>query len=192
MVQHRGRQLLDWTLWVVFFDCIHEHIFICTNQQPPQRGGAVPDPVWVGSKWLLAFPRVPVTPGTPLHFFAMLPLNDLCFDWSDCLSSGVFLSIRSNVTPPSSQWIPTRLTSSPTFSYSAPAAVSIPLQLFLGSPSTALFSFLSIYLSWRPRFSHVSRPYAVSLLYHGRPSLFCTNLFFDLFSHMLHPDGFLS
>ena len=46
---------------------------ICTNQQPPQRGGVVPDPVWVGSKWLLAFPRVSVTPGTPLHFF---PLND--------------------------------------------------------------------------------------------------------------------
>ena len=43
-----------------------------TNQQPPQRGGAVPDPVWVGSKWLLAFPRVPVAPGTRLHFFAML------------------------------------------------------------------------------------------------------------------------
>ena len=49
---------------------------ICTNQQPLQRGGAVPNPVWVGSKWLLAFPRVPVTPGTFLHFFAMLPLND--------------------------------------------------------------------------------------------------------------------
>ena len=46
---------------------------ICTNQQPPQRGGAVPDPVWVGSKWLLDFPRIPATPGTPLHFFAMLP-----------------------------------------------------------------------------------------------------------------------
>ena len=45
----------------------------CTNQQPPQRGGAIPDPVWVGSKWLLAFPRVPVTPGTLLRFFAMLP-----------------------------------------------------------------------------------------------------------------------
>ena len=41
----------------------------CTNQQPPQRGGAVPGPVWVGSKWLLAFPRVPVTPGTPHSFF---------------------------------------------------------------------------------------------------------------------------
>ena len=35
------------------------------DQQPPQRGGAVPGPVWVGLKWLLAFPRVPVTPGTP-------------------------------------------------------------------------------------------------------------------------------
>ena len=23
---------------------------LCTNQQPPERGGAVPDPVWVGSK----------------------------------------------------------------------------------------------------------------------------------------------
>ena len=32
----------------------------CTNQQPPQRGGAVPGPIWVGSKWLLAFPRIPV------------------------------------------------------------------------------------------------------------------------------------
>ena len=27
----------------------------CTKQQPPQRDGSVPDPVWVGSKWLLAF-----------------------------------------------------------------------------------------------------------------------------------------
>ena len=27
------------------------------------------------SKWLLAFPRVPGTLGTPLHFFAMLPLK---------------------------------------------------------------------------------------------------------------------
>ena len=39
----------------------------CTNQQQPQRGDAVPNPVWVGLKWLLAFPRVPVTPGTPSH-----------------------------------------------------------------------------------------------------------------------------
>ena len=37
-----------------------------TIQQPSQRGGAVSDPVWVGSKWLLAFPRAPVTSGTPI------------------------------------------------------------------------------------------------------------------------------
>ena len=48
----------------------------CTNQQPPQRVGAAPEPVWIGSKWLLAFPRVPVTPGTPLHFLLCCPLND--------------------------------------------------------------------------------------------------------------------
>ena len=48
-------------------------LFSLINQQLPQRGGAVPGPVWVGSKWLLAFPRIPVTPGTPLHFYAMLP-----------------------------------------------------------------------------------------------------------------------
>ena len=49
---------------------------IYTNQLLPQHRGAVPDPVWIGSKWLLAFPRVPVTPGTPLHFLPCCPLND--------------------------------------------------------------------------------------------------------------------
>ena len=34
---------------------------------PPQRGGAVPDLGWVGSKWLVAFPRVPVTQDIPVH-----------------------------------------------------------------------------------------------------------------------------
>ena len=51
----------------------------CANQQPPQRGGAVPNPVWVGLKWLLAFSRVSVTLGTPLTqtiFFAVQPPND--------------------------------------------------------------------------------------------------------------------
>ena len=37
------------------------------NQQPPQRGGAVPGPVWVGSKWLLAFPRVTATSSIDSH-----------------------------------------------------------------------------------------------------------------------------
>ena len=36
-----------------------------------------PDPVWVGSKWLLAIPRIPVTPGTPQFIFLPgCPLND--------------------------------------------------------------------------------------------------------------------
>ena len=49
----------------------------CTNQQPSQRGGAVPNPVWVGLKWLLAFPRVPVTPGTPLTQSIFSPCSSL-------------------------------------------------------------------------------------------------------------------
>ena len=73
------------------------------------------------------------------------PHKELCFDWSTDLSTGVF-SIGANVRPPFSQLIPTKLTSSPTSSYSAPASVSIQPQLFLGSPSTALFSFLNMHL----------------------------------------------
>ena len=141
---------------------------------------------------LTIWPFGPSLPRSPLRW---RPHKELCFDWSAGLSTDVFLSIRANVRPPS-QWIPTRLTSSPTSSYSAPASVLIPFQLFLGSPSTALFPFLSMYLRWRPSFSHVSRPYAVSLVHHGAalrsPSLFCTNLFFGPFSLTLHPDGFLS
>ena len=74
------------------------------------------------------------------------PHKELCFDWSASLNTGVFLSIKANVRPPSSRWIPTKLTSSPTSSYSAPTSISIPLQLFLGSPSSTLFPFLSMYL----------------------------------------------
>ena len=48
----------------VVFGVLPQAILDWTNQQPPQLGGAVSDPVWVGSKWLLAFPRVPVIPGT--------------------------------------------------------------------------------------------------------------------------------
>ena len=92
---------------------------------------------------LTIWPFGPLPPRSPLRW---RPHKELCFDWSAGLSTGVFLSIRANVRPPFSQWIPTRLTSNPTSSYSAPASVSIPLQLFLGSPSTALFPFLSMYL----------------------------------------------
>ena len=74
------------------------------------------------------------------------PQKALRFDWSACLSTGVFLSIQANVRPPSFQWIPTELTSIPTFAYSAPAYVSIQLQPFFGSPSIALLLFLNMYL----------------------------------------------
>ena len=69
-------------------------------------------------------------PPPPRSLLRWRPHKKLCFDWSAGLSTGVFLSIQANVTPPSSRWIPTKLTSSSTFSYSTPASVSTPLQLF--------------------------------------------------------------
>ena len=92
---------------------------------------------------LTIWPFGPLPPWSPLRW---RPHKELCFDWSAGLSTGVFLSIRANVRPPFSQWIPTKLTSNPTSSYSAPASVSIQLHFFLGSPSTALFPFLNMYL----------------------------------------------
>ena len=70
----------------------------------------------------------PPPPRSPLRW---RPHKELCFDWSAGLSTGVFLSIRANVRPPSSQWIPTKLTSNPISSYWAPASVSIPTPTFL-------------------------------------------------------------
>ena len=92
---------------------------------------------------LMFWPFGPPPPRSPLRW---RPYKELCFDWSAGLSTGVFLSIRANVRPPFSQWIPTKLTSSPTSFYSTPASVSIQLQSFLGSPLTALFPFQNMYL----------------------------------------------
>ena len=83
---------------------------------------------------------------SPQSLLRWRPHKELCFDWSAGLGTDVFLSIRANVRPPSSQWIPTKLISSPTSSYSTPASVSIPLQLSLGSLSTTPFPFLNMYL----------------------------------------------
>ena len=63
---------------------------------------------------LTIWPFGPPPPRSPLRW---RPHKELCFDWSAGLSTGVFLSIRANVRLPSSQWIPTKLTSSPTSSY---------------------------------------------------------------------------
>ena len=81
-------------------------------------------------------------PRSPLRW---KPHQELCFGWSAGLSTGVFLSIPANVRP-TSQSIPTKLASNPTSSYSTLSSASIPLQLFLGSPLTALFPFLNMYL----------------------------------------------
>ena len=88
----------------------------------------------------------PFGPPSPRSLLQWRPHKELGFDWSAGLSTGVFLSVRANVRPPSFQWIPTKLVSSPISFYSAPASVSIPLQRFSGSPSTALFPFLNTYL----------------------------------------------
>ena len=89
---------------------------------------------------LTIWPFGPPYPRSPLRWRSH---KELCFDWSTGMSIGVFLSIRANVRLPS-QWIPTKLTASPTSSYSTTAFVLIPFQLCLGSSSTALFPFLNI------------------------------------------------
>ena len=66
---------------------------------------------------LTIWPFGPPPPRSPLQW---RPHKELCFDWSAGLSTGVFLSIRANVRPSSSQWIPTKLTSNPISSNSAP------------------------------------------------------------------------
>ena len=71
--------------------------------------------------------------------------KELSFEWSVGLSTDVFLSIQENVRPLSSQWIPTKQTSSPTSSYSAPTSVSTQVKPFLGSPLTGLFPFPNMY-----------------------------------------------
>ena len=54
---------------------------------------------------LTIWPFGPPPPRSPLQW---RPHKELGFDWSAGLSTGVFLSIRVNVRPRSSQWIPTK------------------------------------------------------------------------------------
>ena len=80
------------------------------------------------------------------------PHREHCFNWSASCSTGVFLSIRVNVRRSSSQWIPTKLISSPTSSYSTPASVSIPLLTFLGVIFDRTFSFFKHVSSLKAKF----------------------------------------
>ena len=138
----------------------------------------------------------PFGPPPPWSLLRWRPHGELCFDWSAGLSTDGFHSIRANVRHPCSRWIPAELGFGPAPFCSAPAPVSILLQLFLGSPLAALFPFLSMYLRWGLGSSHVSGPRAVSLLPRGAPlgspSLFFMNLFFGPFSLALRSNGFLS
>ena len=110
---------------------------------------------------LTIWPFGPPPPRSPLRW---MPHKELCFDWSAGLSTGVFLSIRANVRPRSSQRIPTKLTSSPTSFYSASASRFRPYAVSLLPHEAPLRSLF----------------------------LFCIELFFGSFSLTLHPDGFLS
>ena len=53
---------------------------------------------------LTIWPFGPPPPRSPVLW---RPHKELCFDWSAGMSTGVFLLIRENVRPFSSQWIPT-------------------------------------------------------------------------------------
>ena len=57
------------------------------------------------------------------------------------MSTGIFISIRANARPPCSQRIPTKLTSSPTSSYLAPASVFNRTPTFLGVTFDRTLSF---------------------------------------------------
>ena len=57
-----------------------------------------------------------------------------------------------NARPPSSQWIPTKLTSSPASSYSAPTSISIQLLTFLGVTFDRTLSFSKDVSSLKAKF----------------------------------------
>ena len=86
----------------------------------------------------------PFGPPPPQSQLRWRPSKKLCFVRSVGLSIGDFLSILTNVRLPSSQWIPTRLTSNPIASYLASASVSI--LMFFGITFDCTLSFFKMYL----------------------------------------------
>ena len=86
------------------------------------------------------------------------PHKDLWFDWIAVLNTDAFLSIRGNMRRLSSQWIPTKLTSSPISPYSIPLRFN-PTPTFLGVTFDRTLSFSKHVFCQRPSFFLVSRPY---------------------------------
>ena len=91
----------------------------------------------------------PFSPPPPRSSQRWRPHKELCFDWSAGLSIGVFLSIRANVRPPSSQWIPTKLTPSPT---SSSCLRFNPTPTFLEITFDRTFSFYKHVSSLKAKF----------------------------------------
>ena len=91
-------------------------------------------------------------PPHPRSLLRWRPHKELCFDWSPCLSTDGFHSIRANVRHPCSQWIPTKLTSNPTSSYSAPASHFNPTPTFLGVTFDRTLSFTKRLSSLKAKF----------------------------------------
>ena len=142
---------------------------------------------------LKIWPIDPPPPRSPLRWS---PHKQLCFDWSAGLRTGVFLSIRANVRPLSSQWIPTKLTSSPTSSYSASRLRFNPTPTFLGVTFDRTLSFAKhvslLKAKFFPRLKAL-RCISASSWGPSKESLsLLLNLFSGPFSLTLHPDGFLS
>ena len=98
---------------------------------------------------LTIWPFGPLALRSPLRW---RPHQELCFDWSDGPSTGVFFSIRANVRPLSSQRIPTKLTSNPTSSYSALASRFNPTPTFLGVSFDRILSFSKHVSSLKAKF----------------------------------------
>ena len=125
----------------------------------------------------------PFGPPPPQSQLRWRPPKKLCFVWIVGLSIGDFLSILTNVRLPSSQWIPTRLTSNPIASYLAPASVSI--SMFFGITFDCTLSFFkhvsSLKAKFFPRLKALRCISASSWAPLRSSSFFYIKLFFSLF-----------
>ena len=111
---------------------------------------------------LTIWPFGPPSPRSPLRW---RPHNELCFDWSARLPLDPSKCEASffSVDPHQAHLQPNLLLLNSRLHFN-------PTQLFLESLTTALFPFLNIDLRLKAKvFSHVSRPYAVSLVPHEAP-----------------------
>ena len=98
---------------------------------------------------LTMWPFGPLPPRSPLRW---RPHKELCFDWSDGLSTGVFLSIRANVRPASSQWIPTKANLQPNLLLLGSRLCFNPTPTFLGVTFDRTLSFSKHVSSLKARF----------------------------------------